>query len=37
MRISNQTPAYQPVAQLRRASSGSGAFGNSWILLLFEI
>lgn len=27
MRISNQTPAYQPVAQLRRASSGRGAFG----------
>mgnify|MGYP001049576047 CR=1 FL=1 len=28
MRISNQTPTYQPAAQLRRASSGSGgAFG----------
>ena len=27
MRISNQTPTYQPAAQLRHASSGSGAFG----------
>lgn len=27
MRISNQTPTYQPVSQPRRASSGSGAFG----------
>ena len=27
MRISTQTPAYQPVSQPRRASSGRGAFG----------
>ena len=27
MRISNQTPTYQPAAQTRRSSSGSGAFG----------
>lgn len=27
MRISTQTPTYQPVSQPRRASSGSGSFG----------